>query len=76
MFLDTGPLGPSWGETPQPQCKSCRQPILDHHQSEDIQFPASADSAGMSGAYHAECAGPFASIARAMEMLSRLPFGR
>jgi hypothetical protein len=76
MFFDTGPLGPGWGESPQPTCKSCQQPILAHHRTENVQFPASADSAAMSGAYHVECARPFASIARALDMLGRFPFGR
>lgn len=71
MFLETGPLGPGWGETPQPLCKSCRQPILEHHQTQDVQFPAHAESSDMSGRYHAACAKPFASIAHALDMLGR-----
>lgn len=74
MFLDTDPLGPHWGETPQRACKSCRAPILAHHAVEEVRFPEHSDSAEMSGSYHAECARPFASIARAMEMLGRFSF--
>ncbi|NYT39521.1 hypothetical protein HZY97_02030 [Sphingomonas sp. R-74633] len=74
MFIDTGPLGPPWGETPRHNCKSCQQPILKHHRVEYVQFPQEGEGAELSGRYHSQCAGPFASIAHALNMLSRLPF--
>jgi hypothetical protein len=74
MFLDTGPLGPGWGETPKHACKSCNAPILKHHRVEFIQFPANGEGAEMTGRYHSQCAGPFATLAHALAMLTRSPF--
>lgn len=62
--------GEPWGAL----CKQCRLPIFDDQRVEEIRFPEGSDSAAMSGTYHAECAKPFSSLARALNMLNR-PFG-
>jgi hypothetical protein len=59
--------GEPWGAC----CKSCRLPIFPDQDSEEVRFPEGTESAQMSGPYHAECAQPFASIARALDMLNR-----
>jgi hypothetical protein len=46
-------------------------PVFDNQRVEQVRFPEGTESAEMSGAYHAECAQPYLSIARALEMLSR-----
>lgn len=72
MFVDTGPLGPGWGETPQQSCKSCHKPILKGQRVEFIQFPAEGEGAEMTGRYHSQCAGPFATLAHTLAILSRV----
>jgi len=67
--MPRGPFDDPWGAS----CKSCGLPIFKDQASEQVRFPEGTESADMSGTYHAECAKPFASIARAMDMLSR-PF--
>lgn len=63
--MPKGPWGEPWGVT----CKSCNLPIFEEQRSEEIKFPQDSESADMSGTYHAECARPFASLARALAML-------
>ena len=72
MSYHSMPKGP-WDEPWGASCKSCQMPIFEGQPSEDVHFPEGSESASMSGTYHAECAKPFASIARAMNMLNRWP---
>ena len=73
MFLDLNP-DRYWDETPA--CKSCRQPILAEHSTEQLELPFDEQHKlhELNGLYHSECAKPFLSIVRAMDVLSRRPF--
>lgn len=62
-----GPWDEPWGAS----CKSCGMPVGQDEASEEVRFPDGFESNGMNGTYHAECARPFASLARALTMLSR-----
>jgi len=62
---------PGGGEPWGVYCKSCRLPIFPDQHSEDVHFPEQSDSADMSGTYHAQCAQPFAGLARALKLLTR-----
>ncbi len=63
---------PRWGDgSNDPWCTHCRQPITPKQQSVRVDFPHDPHGfRGLSGLYHAECGKPFASMARAMNMLS------
>lgn len=65
---------PSGGEPWGACCKSCRLPIFPDQRSEEVRFPPHGESAEMSGTYHAQCAQPFAGLARVLNMLSRSLF--
>ena len=72
MSYHSMPKGP-WHEPWGASCKRCQLPIFQGQRSEEVRFPQGSESDEMSGTYHAECAQPYASLARAMNMLSR-PF--
>ncbi|RJF90828.1 hypothetical protein D3876_11600 [Sphingomonas cavernae] len=76
MPFDSMPQGKPWGEPWLPQCKSCRQPIANNEPVENLRFDNFSDHklAELSGAYHAACAKPFMSLARALKMMSSRPF--
>ncbi len=76
MFMDIPAGGEGWFDPPGPRCKSCKEPIAPGAPSEELEFPSNTQHQleGMSGLYHSSCAKPYASILRAMNMLSR--FGR
>lgn len=57
--------GEPWGTC----CKSCRLPILPGQRREEVAFPANGESAALSGIYHAECAQPYAGLARMLAAL-------
>lgn len=67
---------PRWGDgSNDPWCQHCKQPITSEQKSVRVDFandPHGFD--GLSGLYHAACGKPFASIARAMNMLSSRRF--
>jgi hypothetical protein len=73
MFLDLD-SDRCWDEAPS--CKSCRRPILSEHPTEELQLPVDSQHKlhELNGLYHSECARPYLSIMRAMDMLSRRPF--
>jgi hypothetical protein len=51
-------------------CKACRQPIEAGQAVETVQFDTE-ETRDMSGLYHRACAKPFASMARALNILGR-----
>ncbi len=75
MFLDVSSNGPNgyWDEGPV--CKSCKRLIDNSEPTEDLRFEPYGDHRfdGMDGLYHSECARPYLSIIRAMDMLRRFP---
>lgn len=66
MAFDASPGGDPRG----PWCKACRQPIMAGEPSETVQFNTE-ETRDMSGLYHKACAKPFASMARALNVLGR-----
>ena len=62
--------GEPWGTC----CKQCKLPIFPDQQSEEVHFPPDSEGAEMSGTYHAQCAQPFAGLARALKILRRWQF--
>lgn len=70
MFLDLNSDG-YWDSGPC--CTSCKALILPEHKTEDVRFEH--DSVHrlheMNGLYHAECAKPYLSLARALGALGR-----
>jgi hypothetical protein len=73
MFMDI-PAGGEGGYEPiLPRCRSCKQPIPPGAPSETLTFSTGSDYRleELSGPYHAACAQPFASLQRALDMLSR-----
>jgi hypothetical protein len=73
MFMDTPAGGEGDYEPIMPSCRSCRQPIPPGAPHEILTFPADGDHRleELNGPYHAACARPFASLQRAMDMLTR-----
>jgi hypothetical protein len=73
MFMDIPAAGEGGHEPILPRCRSCKQPILPGSPSQTLSFPANADHGldELNGSYHAACAQPFASLQRALAMLSR-----
>ena len=75
MFLDQQAHGEPWDG--RRMCRSCKSPIDPAEPVEELHFN---DDAGhrleeLNGPYHAHCARPFLSIKRALDALSRLPYG-
>lgn len=72
MKFDPSPQGMSW-EPLGPVCKSCRRPIGHDEPAEQLQFESHPEHKleEMNGTYHAECARPFLSIKRALDILGR-----
>jgi hypothetical protein len=67
-FANGGGFGRGW-------CLSCKQPIDDNEPSTRVEFASDpAGREGLTGDYHVPCSRPYASLARALDMLSR--FGR
>jgi len=58
-------------------CRSCKAPIESDEPVEELRFENQSGQRleELNGAYHARCARPFLSIKRALDALSRLPFG-
>ena len=69
MYLNDGFSG---GGPEGPLCKACKQPIQKGQPVTRVEF--SGNQHGMSGDYHRDCGKPFASIANALNLMSR--FGR
>ena len=76
MFMDIPAGGEGDHEPILPHCRSCKQPIPPGAPREILTFPPGGehDLEELSGPYHAACAQPFASLQRALDMLSR-PWG-
>jgi hypothetical protein len=56
-------------------CRSCKQPIHEDEPTTRVEFVSDPEGLeGLTGDYHTPCSRPFASLARALDMLSR--FGR
>jgi hypothetical protein len=72
MFLDLGPER-RWEEGPS--CTSCKRLIVADEPTENVQLPFDAEhkTHELNGLYHLECARPYLSVIRAMEMLNRWP---
>jgi hypothetical protein len=74
MYLDESLYAPGGGE-PGPWCCACKEPILKEQRKTRVEFQTDPKGAkGLTGDYHAECSKPFASMARAINAMSR--FGR
>ena len=73
MFMDIPARGEGGHEPLVPRCRSCKQPIAPGSPSETLSFANEGEHRleELSGLYHAACARPFASLQRAMDMLSR-----
>lgn len=73
MFLD---LNSDRFWEPGPSCTSCKGLLLPDHLTEEVRFEHDPVHRlhEMNGVYHAECAKPFLSLARALGMLGRSPF--
>ena len=76
MFVEFG--AGSAGSPIEPWCKGCRLPIASREPTEILEFPADPEYRleRMNGLYHARCAQPLTSIARALEALNRCAMGR
>lgn len=76
MFFDPTPMGGPQGWPPARHCQSCKQPISSGQPTEELRFERDAEHGldEMNGIYHAECARPFLSIKRALDVLGRFPF--
>ncbi len=72
MYLDeTLPGGGGGG----PFCCACREPIAKDQRVVRVRFATDPHGhKGLSGAYHAACSKPFASLAHVIDLTSR--FGR
>jgi len=75
MFLDQKGHGEPWGSGRL--CKSCRAPIAVDEPVEELRFGGGSthDLEQLNGVYHTRCAGPILSAKRALDLLSRFPFG-
>jgi len=74
VYLDQTSYAPGGGWN-EPWCRACKEPIQQGQRSTRVIF--SNDPGGMrglTGDYHAACSKPFASMAHALDMLSR--YGR
>jgi hypothetical protein len=55
-----------------PTCRACKNPIHKHEPATRLDFSNDPDGAkGLTGDYHLACSKPFASIAQAMNSLTR-----
>lgn len=63
---------PRWGDgSNDPWCKHCNRPITSEQERVRVDFPNDPHGfKGLSGLYHLACSKPFASMARAMNMLT------
>ncbi|HET7086620.1 MAG TPA: hypothetical protein VFI23_17775 [Rhizomicrobium sp.] len=66
MYLNDGFFG---GGSEDPVCKACKQAILKGQPVTRVVFDGRGHD--MSGDYHPACGKPFASMARALNMLNR-----
>lgn len=73
MFMDIPAGGEPGPEPIPPRCRSCKQPISPDEPRRTLTFPSNSDYRfdELNGLYHAACARPFASLQRAMDMLTR-----
>lgn len=57
-------------------CKRCQLPIAAHEATEEIRFDPDPEHRldEMNGLYHAECAKPYVTVKRALDMLTRPHF--
>ena len=64
---------PDYNRPSERTCPSCKRPIAVHEPVAHIRFDPDPVHRleEMNGAYHADCAKPYLSIARALEMLRR-----
>jgi hypothetical protein len=72
MYLQDAAKGGGFGGA---WCRSCKEPILEGERSARVEF--ASDPRGikeLTGDYHEACSKPFASLANAINMMSR--FGR
>jgi hypothetical protein len=73
MYLDE-PYFPGGGFS-GPVCRACKQPFGENERTTRVQFASDPEGdKGLTGDYHLNCAKPFASMARAINAMSR--FGR
>jgi hypothetical protein len=57
------------GEPRLPWCRACREPIRRGQPATRIDFQTDPDGRqGLTGMYHQQCASPFASLARVVNM--------
>jgi len=72
MFLDLDP-NRSWDEGPS--CMSCKRLISGDEPTERVELPFDEEhkTHELNGIYHSECARPYMSMIRALEMLNRWP---
>lgn len=70
MFLDVEKNGPG---DEFPSCMSCKRFISTGQPREQVSLPfdAAHRTHELNGLYHLECARPYQSVIRAMEMLTR-----
>jgi hypothetical protein len=73
MFMDIPAGGEGKYEPILPRCRSCKQPIAPDAPREILTFPPGGEHRleELDGPYHTACAQPFASLQRAIDMLSR-----
>lgn len=76
MPFDSLSRGDRWGDPWAPVCKSCQQPIGAGEPVETMKFDAgnAHQLEQLNGDYHADCAKPFMSLARAYRMLGQSYF--
>lgn len=71
MYLDESLYAPGGGE-PFRSCCACKEPILDGQRTTRVEFPdGPAGVKELTGEYHAACSRPFASMAHALNLMSR-----
>jgi hypothetical protein len=68
VLLDVNDFG---GGQPGPFCPSCKRPLADERTMHIVFETDPHGFKGLSGHYHAACGRPFASMANALNQLSR-----
>lgn len=70
MFLDVEKNGPG---DEFPSCMSCKRFITTNESREQVSLPFDAEhkTHELNGLYHSDCARPYLSVIKAMEMLTR-----